>query len=290
MIWWSSPGSLLTMGFPYTDVNSTYDFEVLTTTLLDGTGSPATKNLVPQPAPPTLADGKIGRARGPCGETQHWRRNVDLDGSQFDCRGLVSISILGWCRVVSLTQQPFFWSVYDSANANGQAWVLRANTVAGGGNQVPTFAMYDGLTLFNNTVVKASLTAPSMTVNVWHLIGGSYNHATNTIACFWGDGNDPSGSTTHFASTSGFSAGFGFTTDYQSNNAARFRHAGAVGNFMDMDHTSYWKGRAFDNQDFLNHWQGGTALLFNEFGSDPGRSDGVAGGEYHYFWKARTRS
>lgn len=278
------------MGFPYTDVNSTYDANELgpALDLLDGTGSPATKNMVAQNTPGFILDGKFGRARGPVGETDHWRRNVDLDGTQFDCRGLVSITILGWCRVTSLAQSPYFWSVHDAVNANGQAWVLGANQASAPGNQVPEFLMADGITLFNFIRIKASNTAPAMTINVWHMIGGSYNAVTNTLSCFWGDGNDPSGATTFFQSTAGFAAGFGFTTDYQSNNAARFRLAGVNGDFLHMDGVAYWKGRAFDNSEFLDHWQNGVGLLPSQFGSDPGLG-GAAADSYHYYWSQRTR-
>jgi len=277
------------MGFPYTDVNSTYDCEEASSSLLDGTGSPATKSMVPQAGPGSIADGKIGKARGTLGETAHFRRNVDLDGSQFDVRGLVSMTILGWCRVTSLTQSPFFWSVHDTGNANQQAWQMIANQAGGAGNQVPQFAMLDGLTIFNSLSVKATLTGPSMTINVWHMIGGSYNHVTNRIACFWGDGNDPSGLTTYYAEANGFAAGFGFTADVQQNNAARFRAGGVNGDFIQIDHVSYWKDRALDEDGFLDHWQGGTALLLSEFGSDPGRG---AGGttdidSYHFYWSKR---
>ena len=209
------------MGFPYTDVNSTYDCEEASGgSLLDGTGSPATKNMVAQGSAGSIADGKFGKARGPVGNVTHWRRNVDLDGTQFDCRGLVSITILGWVRVTSLAQSPAFWSVHNTANANEQAWLLGANQAGGAGNQVPQFLMVDGLTIFNFKTVKCSLTAPSMTINVWHMIGGSYNHVTNKIACFWGDGNDPTGNTTFYAEDDGFAAGFGFTADVQQNFAA----------------------------------------------------------------------
>ena len=276
------------MGFPYTDVNSQYDAEEASSSMFDVKANPANKNMVPQNGPGSIADGKIGKARGTLGETAHFRRNVDLDGTQFDVRGLVSMSILGWCRVTSLTQSPFFWSVHDTGAANRQAWQMHANNAGGAGNQVPAFAMLDGITIFNSKIVKATVTGPSMTVNVWHMVGGGWNHVTNKMRCFWGDGNDPTGNTTYYAEADGFVAGFGFTVDFQQNFCAGFRAGGVNGDFVQIDHVSYWKDRALTEDEFLDHWQGGTALLFSEFGSDPGRGAGVADNDsYHYYWSKR---
>ena len=273
--------------FPYTDVSAQYPCGPLDGGLIDIESQ--AKSLVEQNVVPLKAgDGSPagnGDARGLLGEPVHFRRGVDLDGTIFDCRGLVSITILGWCRVSTLTMQPFFWSVYDAANANGQAWVLNVNTTGGPGNQVPRMIMYDGLTIFNLKLIKVSVTAPSMTLDKWHMIGGSWNKITNKLACFWGDGNDGTGATTYYAETDGFAAGFGFTNDYQQNNCGRFRAGGAVENNWDVDHVSYWKGRAFNEDDFLNHWQGGAGLKRSEFAEDPGGSAGptVPVGDMYYY-------
>ncbi len=259
--------------FPYTDVNSTYDCEEAAGNLLDGTGNPLTRNLGPSGAPGSVADGFVGKGRGIIGETIFFNRGVEED-DQYDVNGLVSMSMIVWVRVSSLDQSPIAWSAYGTAAANRQAWQLNANQAGGVGNQVPEFAMYDGLTLNNSLRIKVSETAPDMTIDVWHMIGGSYNHVTNRIACFWGDGNDPSGATTYYAEADGFSAGFGFLHDFGEVWAGAWRVGGSAGNFIDIDHASYWKGRAHDENSFLDHWQLGTGLLVSEFGSDPGRRGG----------------
>lgn len=260
--------------FPYTDVSVHYPCGPLAASLIDVESE--VKSLTEQNTVAVkTGDGSPpgnGDARGILGETNHFRRNADLDGSAFDCRGLVSLSILGWVRVDSLVQGPYFFSVHDATAANGQAWILAANQPSAPGNQTPEFLMADGLTIFNFIRLKASESAPAMTINVWHAIGASYDHVTNTMACFWGDGNDSSGDTTYFNTKAGYAAGFGYSVDYQQVNVGRFRTAGSVGDHIDVDHISYWKGRAFNEDDFLNHWQAGTGLSRNEFASDPGRS------------------
>ncbi len=256
--------------FPYTDVNLTYacDEGVASSSLLDTTGVPTTLNMIPQSSPAVVADGMFDGARGVVGESVFFSRGVGEDDA-YDVGGLISMTMVGWCRVASLNQSPFFWSVHNTDAANNQAWQLIANQAGGAGNQVPQFRMLDGLTIFNSLGVKASDTAPDMTVDVWHMIGGGWNKDTNKMACFWGDGNDESGNTTYYQEADGFAAGFGLTHTNGMVWAGAFRAGGDNGNFVQIDHVSYWKDRAFNEDDFQNHWQLGAGLAFADFDEQP---------------------
>ncbi len=255
------------MGFPYTDVNSTYNAEG-TGNLIDGRGLPAQKSLINVNSVASVSDGMFGQARGPIGEAAtslpHFDAVADFDGSQFDVRGLTSISVLMWVRLTANTTETFGWSVWNGTDAEGQAWVLSPNVILPGPVQGPRFHMYDGLVDFVNIGVYARTSGPVIPINDWHLIGGSWNALTNTLACFFGDGSDSSGNTTDFNTVSGFSAGFGYSAN--ANNAiGKFRHGGTTAAQMEVDHLLYWKGRAFDEEDFLNHWNSGAGLAFSQF-------------------------
>ncbi len=127
--------------------------------------------------------------------------------------------------------------------------------------------MYDGLSIFNNIGVYARTAGSPISLNDWHMIGGSWDKVTNTLACFFGDGSDASGDTTEFNTTSGFADGFGLSTN-GGVNVGRFKHGGADADIMDVDHMAYWR-RSFTEQDFLNHWNFGAGLPFTQYSGVP---------------------
>lgn len=227
-----------------------------------------------------------GFARGPFSREgspgSYCSRGIGQTNSTFDVRGLTSHAMVMWVRLNEGLAQPFCWSVWGFAAANHQSWVLHCRAGVSGS---PQFTMYDGLTLNMSLSVKA-FDAGSIDNTSWHMIGGGYNAATNTINCFWGDGSDSSGNTFHYQEAAGFVAGYAAgLLDIQGNNIGRFSSLNVPD--FDIDHATHWKGRAFDEQDYLNHWQLNTGLAFSEFGADPGRG-GSGGGDlnsaYQWYW------
>lgn len=218
-----------------------------------------------------------GFARGPFSRDgspgSFCSRNIDQVNSTFDVRGLTSHAMVMWVRLNEGLAQPFAWSVWGFAAANQQSWVLHARLGVAGS---PRFAMYDGLTINNNLKVFAN---PSGTIDntSWHMIGGGFNAVTKIINCFWGDGSDATGNTFHYSEIAGFAAGYaGTLINCQCNNIGKFSSLNVPA--FDIDHATHWKGRAFDEQDYLNHWQLNTGLAFSEFGANPGR-DGSGDGD-----------
>lgn len=263
------------MGFPYTDVNSTYAAEEATGDLLDATGKPLVlKNLIEVNAPvPSVADGMFGKARGPVGEAPssrpHFSSPVQFDGSQFDVRGKISITVLMWIRLSANTTEIFGWHVWNDTDAEGQAWILSPNVDLPGPVQGPRFHMYNGIGDFVNIGVYARTVGADISLGDWHLIGGSWDADTNTLACFFGDGSDPTGQTYDFNTVAGFADGFGYSAN-ADNAIGKFRHGGVAGaDVMEADHLAYWKGRAFDILDFLNHWNSGNGLAFSAYSGRP---------------------
>jgi len=201
-------------------------------------------------------------------------RAIGQTNSTFDVRGLTSHAMVMWVRLNETTATPFIWSVWGFAAANHQSWILLGRDVVGGS---PRFRMYDGLTLNMNLGVNA-VDSGVIDNTSWHMIGGGYNAATNIINCFWGDGSDVSGNTFHYQEASGFVAGYAAgLLDVQVNNIGKFAFLNVPD--FDIDHATHWKGRAFDEQDYLNHWQLNTGLAFSEFDADPGRGSGSGGGD-----------
>lgn len=259
------------MGFPYTDVNSTYAAEG-TGDLIDGSGLTVQKNLINVNSVASVADGMFDLARGPVGQASssdpHFNAPVVFDGSQYDVRGLTSISVLMWVRITANSTEVFGWSVWNGSDAEGQAWVLSPNVILPGPTQGPRFHMYDGLADFNNIGVYARTSGADIPINDWHLIGGSWNAVTNVLSCFFGDGSDSSGDTVDFNTVSGFAAGFGYSAN-SDVAIGKFLHGGAAADVMEVDGLAYWKGRAFDEQDFLNHWNKGAGLLPSQYTGVP---------------------
>ena len=272
-------------GYPYTDVNCHYPCAG-TGSLIDVIGNPVAKDMTEINTVPEVSDGKFGVARGPIdgrAADPHFERTLDLDGSQYDVRGLVSMTALQWVRYNALNAEPFTWSLWDGApNAETkQGWVLAGYEVLPG-PAGPRFHMYDGVSAFSNIGVYAKPSAPAtFSTGVWHLIGGSWDADTNTLACFWGDGSDPTGQTTYYNTVSGFAAGFQFSVD-GGVHMGKFSFGGAAGaTIVEVDHCSYWKGRAFVLDDWLNHWQNGAGLALDNFIFDP-RGPGLAASNYYY--------
>jgi len=251
------------MGFPYTDVNIDYPCEEASGILL------GKQNLPVIGTPGSVADGIIGKARGPGGsDADFFRGAVTFDGTKYDCGGAVSITVIMWIRITTLATEVFGWSVWGDGAASEQAWILSPSVILPGPVQGPRFHMYDGLILNNNIGVYARTSGADISLNDWHMIGGSWNRDTNILSCFFGDGSDGSGLTTDYNTTSGFAAGFGLSTD-GGVNIGRFDHGGADGDIMDVDHLSYWLGRAFDEEDFLNLWQLSAGLPFSSYSGVP---------------------
>jgi len=277
--------------FPYTNVTVHYPTGPAAAGLIDVEPSPF--NLVEQGnVGLKVGDGSVagnGDARGPCnrfGSGPNFRAGIAFDGTHWDCRGAVSVTMIGWFRLNSLTGHPQLFSVWSFANANEQFWVLHARPF--GPPTGPAFTMYDGLTINNVRRAQASASNNPNAAD-WHMCGGSWNHVTNIVTSFWGDGSDPTGNTFFFNSTTGFSAGFGASVDVQSVNCARFSDLNEME--IDVDHLSYWRDRAFDEEDYLNHWQAGTGLARSEFAVDPGRGFGgdESAAEFNYYWQQRRR-
>ncbi len=262
--------------FPYTDVEIHYPAGPLAGDLIDV--EPLNLNLIEQGTVGLKAgDGSPpgnGDARGPVDSlgSKDFRRALLLDGQGFDIRGATSMTILGWMRMNELTARPQYFSILDAAGpANKQAFSLYARQPAAGGAFNVVFRMFDGLTFNNFLAVKASSVA-EMTSGVWHLIGGSWDSGSNLMSAFWGDGGDATGQTFYYNTAAGFSAGFSFIGG-QIVNVGRYSDLNTPD--MDVDHISFWNGRAFNLNDFLKHWQLGTGLARSEFAVNPGR-DGVA--------------
>lgn len=250
----SEPITYTLAGFPYTDVDAHYACEG-TGALEDSVGS---LDIVEQNTVGLLSGGgKFGDARGPLSTTNHFRRSWS-SGDAFDIRGQTSITVIGWVRLNSLLANDFFFSIYDASNANGQAFNLYARETSGGAAS-PRITMFDGLTIFNSLFVKAT-TSVAIAAGEWQFIGGSYDAVENELRCFWGV--DPG--EYYYDTASGFAAGFGHTTDYQSVNVGRFTGGGTPVD-MDVDHISWWKGRAFQERDFLHHWNDHAGLAFGDF-------------------------
>lgn len=251
------------MGFPYTDVAAQYACGG-TGNLIDSKGSAdITENNVAA----LQSDGKFGDARGPLGRAGsgagYFARG--WTGTAYDIRGLTSWSLVGWFKLNELTAQPFFFSIYDVNNANEQAIVVYARDFDAS-FKGPSTHMYDGLSFNNALFIKASTTAaPSQ--DDWHMVGASWDAGANLLSSFWGDGEDLSGNTTYYDTVAGFVAGHGYTTDVLQVNVARFSALNAPD--WDVDHISWWKDRALNESEFLDHWQSGKGLAFNQFASDP---------------------
>lgn len=260
------------MGFPYTDVGAHYPTGPLAGDLID---VEAAKNIGEQNTVLVASGGSPsgnGTYRGPVnrqGSPGGWFQTGLGFGSVYDVRGLTSHAMVCWIRLNLSASGPQAVSVWDITAANHEAWVLygKQNAAPAG----PAFQMYDGLSQGNNILVKAAVSA-SPSITDFHMIGGGFDAVRKKIMCFWGDGADATGLTTHYTEVDGFVAGYGPLIDVSNVNCGRF--AGDADPGFDIDLISHWKGRAFDEQDFLNHWQLGTGLARDEFLADPGRGGG----------------
>ncbi len=254
--------------FPYTDVGSHYPCGPGSAGLIDTENA---QNLVEQNSVGVKNDGSPpgnGDARGPIQRDGspggHFTRGIDFVDSTFDVRGLTSHAMVMWVRLNEPDGQPFAWSVWNFSAANQQYWVLHARAGASGG---PQFGMYDGLTVNNSLAIKASAADVAIDDDSWHMIGGGWDSSTNTMSCFWGDGSDGTGNTTFYQEASGFAAGYGATINCQCNNVGKFSNLNETE--FDIDHASHWRGRAFNEDDFQNHWQVGAGLAFADFDEQP---------------------
>lgn len=271
--------------FPYTDVTVHYPAGPLSGDLIDV--EPLNLNLVEQGTVGLKSgDGSPagnGDARGPVdsSSSKDFRRSPLLNGTGFDIRGAVSMTILGWMRMNELTARPQYFSILDALGpANRQAFTLYARQPASGGVFNVVFRMFDGITLNNLLAIKAS-SSVEMTSGIWHLIGGSWDSGTNLMSAFWGDGGDPTGQTTYFSTAAGFAAGFGSFVAAQIVNVGRYSDLNLPD--MDVDHISFWRGRAFNQNDYLKHWQLGTGLARSEYATNPGRDGTSIGGDNEQF-------
>lgn len=267
------------MGFPYTDVNVQYACEGVTSSaLLDGIATPIDLSLVPQGTPDGGVTGKFGDARGPLGNNDHFSRSNEV-GTHFDIRGATSIALVYWFNLDALTQNTFGFSIIDTLVENRQYFDTRPKQdQTSPTNDSPFAFMYDGVTLNVGTLLRASLTAGAI-AGTWQMLGCSYDAPSNNFRLFWGRAVGD----TYYVNAAGPSVtGFDATaTGVEIVSMGKFNSPTDV---MNVDHMSYWKGRSFDQQDFLNHWQNGDGLAFADF---DGGADNCS---YRYYWKGRRGS
>lgn len=270
------------MGFPYTDVASHYPTGPLAGNLIDAEPSP--KNIAEVNSVAVASGGAPsgnGTYRGPisrAGGASGWFNTSLQFGSVYDVRGLTSHAMLCWIRLNETVSEPLILSLWNIVAANHEGWTLIGNS--GAAPRVPAFRQYDGLSQGNFIQVKAA-TSGTITATAWHLIGGGFNAVTKKIMCFWGDGDTGA---THYQEADGFAAGYGPLIDVANVNVGKFSAFDTLR--FDIDLLSHWK-RAFDEQDFLNHWQLGTGLARSEFAVDPGRGTpaamGLGAALYYYY-------
>lgn len=249
--------------FPFTDVNVQYDSHLEedgSLDLRDQVASPGALNLTAIGAPPLPSTlGFMGYGRRGLGNTPRLERTSAI-GDHFDISGSTSFSAIMWARMdTALDDSPQVFGIWDSTPAGEQ--FLTVTLEASGGNPiVPIFRMYDGSVLDNNVELVAHPSVP-WRIERWQMIGIAYDAATDQMRLFWGREQYEQ----YYVTTTGFSA-FGSAS---ASTPIAFGKFGGPNNRLGVDHFSWWKGRAFTEGDFWEHWRDYHGLAFSNFDASP---------------------
>ena len=249
--------------FPFTDVNVQYDSHLEedgSLDLRDQVASPGALNMTALNAPPLPSIlGFMGYGRRGLGNTQRLERTTAI-GDHFDISGSTSFSAIMWARMdTALDNFPNIFGIWDTSPA-GEQFLTLGLEASGVNPIVPVFRMYDGSVLNNNIALVADPRVP-WRLERWQMLGIAYDAATDQMRLFWGREQWEQ----YYVTTTGFSA-FGSAS---ATTPVAFGKFGGSSSRLGIDHFSWWKGRAFTEGDFYEHWRNYHGLAHSNFDATP---------------------
>jgi len=256
-------------GFDYTDFTDFYPCEGIGHLLGENGFDINEQGTVPEVA------GKFGTARGPCDPTQSgiaagFQRSVSIAGP-FDTRvsqGFEKCSLVGWFnQATNVGDQEFAHQLRAAAANNTKQWMLRSIFQdLNPGHDGPLLFIWDHA--LNTFQVGAAVRVDQgpMPTGVDCMIGFSIDLVAGLSRLFLG----VTGEGTYFDERV-------IDPDWNAFEAtaidvvAMGRHSGnSTGGLNgNIDHLTWTKGRAYIEQDFLNHWNDEAGLARANYLQDP---------------------
>jgi len=231
------------------------------------------QNFTEQGTVPEVA-GKFGSARGPCDPTQSgiaegFTRNVS--GAPWDTRvsqGFQRASLTGWFRLASNAgDQEFAAQARAAAAANTRQWMLRSIFQdLNPGDDGPVLFIWDhgGTGPFGGFQLGAAVRVDQgpMPTGVWCNIGFAIDLVAGLARLFLG----VPGEGTYFDERAIDPAWDAFEAT-AVDVVTLGRHSGfSTGGLNgDMDHVTWWNGRALTLLEFLDHWNAGDGLARDNY-------------------------
>lgn len=252
------------MGWDYTDFSDFYDCH--------GTGSTGligelANNFVAQGTPGSVT-GKFDTARGPCagnfgaGGAKGFSRSA-VGSGVWDTRvssGFTKCTLIGWFYLDSNTgDQEFASQARAAAASNTKQWMLRSVWQGAGdtaSDDIATLFIWDHVANVFQLGAATRVSSGPFPTGVWIMIGMAVDLDLGVARIFLGVPGEGAyfderalGSWNAFQATAldivMIGVGSGAST------------SGTLGN---IDHTTWWNGRALVQSEFLDHWQDSAGL------------------------------
>lgn len=266
--------------FDFTDRIAQYDAEEGDNQeLVDGSGNG--NNLLDSNSVPGGRTGIIGDARGiiRSGASNAHLRAAYVASGPWDVRGLTSITMAGWFKVLNTEQQHVFL-LDDPAGTNGarQAFNMILRETNTGGNAAPWLYMHDGSAsrFVGGVSLKVEDTLASISIGVWYFFAGGYDAIRNKLFGFWGVQAGES----YYKEVDGLVAGFGYAGTGSEAMIGKFN--GEPGDAdMHVDHLLWWNGRALSESNLAIVWNDHVGIDFNALSGVTGDSSAL------WYWKRK---